>query len=147
MSPDNILANISEIEIVSLTIYGEARGESILGQIAVGCVIRNRAIKNDESYQNICLKPKQFSCWNPGDNNRALLIDLATKMIHNEDINEQVLNQCVFIAGGIVNESIMDITHGATNYLTEHLFNTSRPSWALNPINVRQVDSQIFFNV
>ena len=42
----------------------EARGESYLGQVAVGEVIRNRAFKTSIGIIEICLAPFQFSCWN-----------------------------------------------------------------------------------
>lgn len=143
---NSILDNISEIEACGLTIYGEARGESILGQIAVGCVIRNRVIKFHTSYQEICFKPKQFSCWNEDDPNYPILLELATKLIHNERIKDIALDQCIFLAGGVVNNHLMDVTDNAHNYLTEHLFFHSRPSWASNPTSVKQIDTQIFFN-
>ncbi len=143
---DSILTKLSEIEVTGLTIYGEARGESVMGQIAVGCVIRNRVIT--ETYQQVCLKPKQFSCWNENDPNYPILIELASKLVWNEVDNNEILDQCLFIAGGIVNDHLIDITNGAKNYLTEHLFHDSkRPSWAAHPTNVQAIDSQVFFNV
>lgn len=117
-----------------------------MGQIAVGCVIRNRVI--NETYLQICLKPKQFSCWNENDPNYSLLVELAKGLIQNEFDVDGILDQCLYVAGGIVNDHIIDITNGAKNYLTEQLFHDSnRPSWAAHPTNVQPIDSQVFFNV
>ena len=53
------------------TIYGEARGESIETMFAVGWVIRNRlqAGRYGDTYKDVVLQPKQFSCWNEDDIN------------------------------------------------------------------------------
>jgi len=53
------------------TIYGEARGESIETMFAVGWVIRNRlhVKRYGDTYKDVVLQPKQFSCWNKGNPN------------------------------------------------------------------------------
>jgi hypothetical protein len=66
-------------DILARTIFGEARGEGVAGQIAVAWTIRNRV--NDgkdkswwgEGYAGVCQKPYQFSCWNKNDPNFAYL--------------------------------------------------------------------------
>lgn len=52
--------------VVADTIYLEARGEGEKGMRAVASVIYNRAKGKPENYEKVCLKPKQFSCWNLG---------------------------------------------------------------------------------
>ena len=42
----------------------EARGEGEHGQRAVATVIHNRAHGKADKMEGVCLKPKQFSCWN-----------------------------------------------------------------------------------
>lgn len=62
-------------EVAIQTIVLEAQGESLEGQIAVGEVIRARAmergweagyrpLKPQDSIEAVCLAPYQFSCWN-----------------------------------------------------------------------------------
>ena len=53
------------------TIYGEARGENIETMFAVGWVIRNRlkSGRHGNTYKDVVLQPKQFSCWNKNDPN------------------------------------------------------------------------------
>ena len=46
------------------TVFLEASGEPMEGKIAVAEVIRNRAKRSGESFDEVCLKPNQFSCWN-----------------------------------------------------------------------------------
>ena len=50
--------------IIADTLYMEARSEGERGQRAVATVIYNRAHGKAENMESVCLKPKQFSCWN-----------------------------------------------------------------------------------
>ena len=142
------LHSLSPTEILGLTIIGESRGESIAGQVAVGNVIRNRANYNKSTYHDICLAPKQFSCWNEDDSNRSLLLELADQLINGQFITDPYLKQCMFVAKGIVELELLDNTNGATNYLTSQLFFDGKtPSWAKNAKNLRTIGNQIFFNL
>tara|TARA_A100001201_G_scaffold136480_1_gene125540 strand:+ start:81 stop:545 length:465 start_codon:yes stop_codon:yes gene_type:complete len=51
-------------KVVALTILAEARGEGERGMYAVAAVIAQRAHEKKMSPKEICLKRKQFSCWN-----------------------------------------------------------------------------------
>ena len=57
------------------TIYGEARGENVETMLAVGWVIRNRlqARRHGDSYKDVVLQRKQFSCWNKDDPNYKVI--------------------------------------------------------------------------
>lgn len=78
------------IYVVGLTIYGEARGQPILDQLAVGAVIRERYLRpgwwtrekddgiEDDTWQATCRDPYQFSCWNGGDANYKAMINADT---------------------------------------------------------------------
>ncbi len=50
--------------IISYTLYAEARGEPFKGKMAVAAVIQTRARRSNTALTDICLKDKQFSCWN-----------------------------------------------------------------------------------
>lgn len=142
------LSALSDVEIVGLTLIGEARGETIAGQVAVGSVIRNRANSRKQTYQQICLAPEQFSCWNHTDTNYSLLMELSDQLIAGQKIVDPYLRQCMFVAKGIVEGDIFDNTNGAMNYLAAELFFDHKlPSWAKNVKNLRTIGNQIFFNV
>lgn len=144
-----ILSGLSPTEIVSLTIIGEGRGEPIEGQVAIGCVIRNRLHNNPVKYENyfqVCLEPKQFSCWNEDDPNYALLLDLAERIVNNQTLTDSYLKQCMFIAQGVVDWIIRDNTRNACNYVTKDIFYNHKPSWARKATNIQEKGSQVFFN-
>jgi len=144
--PNDILENLSSIEILGLTIIGEARGESIEGQVAVGSVIRNRLLNGHRTYYDVCLAPKQFSCWNLNDPNRAVLVELAEMLLNGQALTSPAYRQCMFVAKGIVSHELMDNTNGAVNYMTTDLFESKTVQWAENATNLSTKGNHTFFN-
>jgi spore germination cell wall hydrolase CwlJ-like protein len=63
VADDRKQCDLTDTQIVAMTILGEARGEGKAGMYAVGCVISQRAINRDTTPAEICLQRKQFSCW------------------------------------------------------------------------------------
>lgn len=76
----------AELHVVVQTIWGEARSECRLGQIAVAWVIRNRVDHPGRDWWGddligVCKTPRQYSCWNADDPNRPKLdgVGVATQ--------------------------------------------------------------------
>ena len=142
MTKDQLI-NLSETEILALTIYGEARGESISGQVAVGQVIRNRKFKLAQSYHEICLAKFQFSCWNNDDPNLAVLLEIGDRLLTGEFVSE--IKQQIWISDGIINGMAIDETHGARNYLNVTLWSSSNaPLWSKNMQNTQVIGRHVF---
>ena len=101
------------------TVYGEARGETLDGKIAVAWTVRNRVERPrwwGRTYNEVCLKPKQFSCWD--DHNRLEMMEA--------DAADPLFADCLYAALGAITGHIADPTCGATHY---HASNVS-PPWA-----------------
>ena len=70
-----ILANtgfsqqLTETQVVALTILGEARGEGEAGMYGVACVVIQRSINRNLSPKQVCLEEDQFDCWKKMDYN------------------------------------------------------------------------------
>lgn len=129
----------NDIDIVAKTIYGEARGEyKNYGEnslIAIANVIQNRKnITGEPIFANICLKPKQFSCWNNTDPNK--------KIIENVTVEDQIFLKCLKIATHAINKNLEDITNGATHYYSTFLKNP--PYWAKNKKPTAIIGNHIF---
>jgi N-acetylmuramoyl-L-alanine amidase len=107
--------NIEDLIIAARTVFGEARNQPYEGQRAVACVILNRA-KIEGSIAGACLRPKQFSCWNPGDATRERMV--------NADFDDKNLR----LALRAVLDAISgpDITGGARHYHTRGV----SPAWS-----------------
>jgi N-acetylmuramoyl-L-alanine amidase len=139
-------SHLSDVQIVACTLYGEARSEPTEGILAVACVIRNRVTTdygNDEKpdwwgegYRGVCLKKWQFSCWLPegGEANHARLAKLVAALKAGT-VTDERYKECAWIATGVVNNWVRDVTHGADHYHAVSM--QPRPTWALNrvPIN------------
>lgn len=135
-------------EVLALTLWGEARGESISGQVAIANVIINRFYKNMKKYKTIkdvCLEPFQFSCWNKDDPNYSKLMELADGIISHK-INDASLKQCIAVSRCIIRDEFLDNTKKAVNYMTTSLFNSpNKPSWARNAKNIIIIGNHTFF--
>lgn len=131
-----------ETDILARTIYGEARGESISGQEAIASVVLNRVdfAKRKGRYWwgsnivDVCLSPKQFSCWNPKDPNRSLL--------EKADESDIAFCICKRIALRAVSGLLEDKTGRATHYHTRNL----RPRWSLGKIPCAEIGGHVFYN-
>lgn len=143
---------LSDVDVLALTLYGEARGEPVEGRIAVACVIRNRVnadLGNDgkpdwwgEGYAGVCLKPSQFSCWNDRDKNRPLLDTLAAKCAAGSPILDPGFQECRWIAAGVIDGLVLPRVGRATHYYADYL---QPPAWAAKATLVARVRSHLFF--
>ena len=107
------------VRVLALTLYGEARGEPVEGIIGCGSVIRNRTISRKQTYEKVCLAPKQFSCWNEDDPNYGILVGMSKFM---DNPPNSRIRQCMYIANGIVGGDILDNVEGADHYVTIKLY-------------------------
>ncbi len=64
---NGLLEGVDMADIPVITILLEAESEGLTGMVAVGEVIRNRARRERTTWAAVCLRDKQFSCWNSPD--------------------------------------------------------------------------------
>lgn len=105
------LIELPDAEILARTLYAEARNQIIEGICGVASAIMNRVDHHLKRYGigivNVCLKPKQFSCWNDDDPNLSKILTT---------INSPVMGKCRIIAMLAVRDLLVDNTDGATHY-------------------------------
>lgn len=136
MTHDEIRRQMRDGIALLLTLFGEARGEPIEGQIAVGNVIRNR-VRQGKKWAAVCLAPAQFSCWfeeaSPNTAGlyliaEALLLSVTPPVIPTE---KPAFQQCGWLATGLMAGDVLDNTGGALNYVSEALYQSPKcPAWA-----------------
>lgn len=130
-----------QIDVMARTLYGEARSEGLTGIEAVACVIMNRVqIAVDKggcwwgcTVRDVCLKPFQFSCWNPDDAN--------FDVIQNVSPDDTVFQLCCRVATRAVAGTLKDITGGATHYHTLCV----NPAWARKWVPCAQIGNHLFY--
>lgn len=128
--------------ILARTLWGEARGESLAGQIAVAWTIRNRV--NDgvskswwgEGYAGVCQKPYQFSCWNKTDPNYQFLIGM-------KQIPLRELAQARIVADQVIDGKVPDPTGGANHYYAIAM--KTPPAWAAKAKQTLKLGGHVFF--
>jgi len=103
-----LFGHLTQLQMMALTIFGEARGESRDGRIAVGSVILKRVECREwdgETIHEVCLMPFQFSCYLPSDPNLKLLQQIADAW---DDFHAKsaTLRQCCDIAAGLLDGTI-----------------------------------------
>lgn len=113
-------------EVLARTLWGEARGEGLAGQLAVAWTIRNRVFDGKakswwgEGYAGVCLKPWQFSCWNQNDPNYAFLSGA-------KPIPAGQFKQALEAANAVIDGTVDDMTGGATHYYATSM--PKPPTW------------------
>lgn len=127
---------LSSEELLAITILLEAENQEVLGQIAVGCVIRNRMHKKKKSYAQIILQKLQFSCWNDPA--------LAEKRVLAQP-HGGMLAQCAWIAEGIISGALMaDSSKGADHYFNPDL---ASPPWDNPKKRTAMIKDHVFLNL
>lgn len=123
-----------DLEIMAKTIFGEARGETYEGQVAVACCILNRFKSGKwfagKTIAQTCQKPWQFSCWNKNDPNSQKIASLTfpTYSKYFPIIKDAILG---------------DITNGATHYYAPAL--VKEPNWAKGKEPCFECGNHLFF--
>ena len=129
-------------DILARTLWGEARGESLTGQIAVAWTIRNRVFDGKakswwgEGYSGVCLKPWQFSCWNKNDPNDAYLSGA-------KPIPAAQYAQALKAADQVMADATPDPTGGATHYYATTM--PKAPTWAKGAKQTLKLGQHVFF--
>jgi N-acetylmuramoyl-L-alanine amidase len=131
----------TDILVGALTIYGEARGDTQEGRVAVAHTILNRCKAqkwwgkgNDEdladhAISTVCLKPSQFSCWNQKDPNRKTLNNMLA--VGWTSIAYKDFRSCLKALTDALDGYAVDHTKGSTHYLTTKLHASGKgPEWA-----------------
>lgn len=135
-----------DIDVLARTIWGEARGEGRMGQVAVGWSIRNRVemdLRHDgkpdwwgEGYPGVCQAKWQFSCWNPGDPNYPYLSGkLPIPAIEFATVKD--------VACAVISGTAPDPTGGATHYYATSM--PKPPAWAPLAKRTCKIGRHVFF--
>lgn len=131
--PDARLVALKPFDLVLTTLWGECRGESVEGQVAVANVLRNRLKDRrwGDNYHDVLLDWAEFDCLWPsrGGLNFTHTMGFATRINdqHHYSLRERQLR---WITQGLFADSIVDNVHGATHYFGTYI---APPFWAVPP--------------
>ena len=86
--------------VVADTLWHECRGESFRGQVAVATVILNRSRRSGRSLSAVCLRRKQFSCWNKGYAPVITKTCAEAQLLHRFELMERDMRRGTFVPSG-----------------------------------------------
>jgi N-acetylmuramoyl-L-alanine amidase len=139
---------LTDVQTVTLVLYGEARSEPIQGVLAVGNVLKHRVEAKSwfgQGWKGVALKPYQFSCLFPngGKKNFDRVLALAQKLASGEAITDQKYLTCAWTARGILGGFLPDNVKACTHYHVAAM--SPRPEWAQKAVPVAQHGSHVFY--
>lgn len=119
MTPSNDLLALAG------TLYGEIRGGTLAQKQNVAQVILNRHNSGRRpTIRDVCLAPKQFSCWNGNDVNKA-------KILNADKLDPTNWTKCLAVAHDALVGKNVDRVDGALNYYSPSgMKDGVPPSWA-----------------
>lgn len=141
---------LTPAQAAALTVYGEAKNQSVSGLIAVLSVMRNRvkAGRFGSGWKGVVFKPSAFSCWNENDPNRAQLLQLGFSMLNGTIATQQnpVFDVCFWLAEKMVENVYNSNVGDATHYYAPAV--VDMPAWAKSPGATRKtvIGSHVFYS-
>ena len=135
-----------DLDVLARTLWGEARGETAAGQVAVGWTIRNRVEMDlgrdgrpdwwGEGYAGVCMAQWQFSCWNPNDPNYPCLSGARPIPA----AQYRLARECALV---VLDGRAPDPTAGATHYYATSM--PKAPTWTAKATRTVQLGRHAFF--
>lgn len=130
-----------DIQILTKTIYGEAKNYNISVMEAIANTVLNRVRLSQtgintwwgNTIREVCLKPAQFACWNTKET-----FDWDTFLK-----TDTVYQICHRIAVRAIKGLLKDNTNGGTCY---HTIQT-HPKWAYASVPCAQVGPLLFYDI
>lgn len=129
---------VGDIDTMVRTLYGEVRGEPLIGQIGVAWVIRTRAEWPGKDWwgdtiTDVCKAKWQFSCWFDAQRPRLLTL-------RGDDV---AYTRMLTVAQNVLAGFYDDPTGGATHYLR---FDTDAP-WEAGRTPTVRLGAHDFYRV
>lgn len=123
---------MTEREIIASTISMEARGEGKIGMLAVADVLIVRGNEKGISAAQVCLEPRQFSCWNRPTPEYVLAQE-----------NES-WSYCLELADAILSRApIPNVVYSADHYCAMSV----KPKWADPTKETVQIGHHVFYKL
>ena len=134
--------------VLARTLWGEARGEGVVGMQAVARVVINRwraGYRGRKTVTEVCLDPAQFSCWNADDPNRAQMLRLD-RNARDPDFKDALATAADALTPASLEGRVADPTLGAKHYVATTLPASLRPDWLLDKQPCAVIGRHEFYN-
>ena len=154
MTDADVKAALTDRDVLTLSMLGEARGEEIEGRLAVANVILARVADDrwPDDIKGVCWQPYQFSCWNRNDQNYPKLMAMARHLVADHAIRSTFVRDAVYretewLADGVLAGVARNRVGGSNHYMTRALWETAPPSWAKGQSPTCFISRHVFFKL
>lgn len=142
-------AQLEETKCLATMVYGEARGETYKGKIAVAYSAINRKARNGtKSLCDIVLAPKQYSIFNGNSKLQKVATTFDIAPPTKNELEQAAWDESWQIAVGVMEKKYQDPVKGATHYVAWKAIKQlgyRTPKWALQYTEVGSVDNHTFY--
>lgn len=134
--------DIKQVKCLAVTVWGEARGEPVKGQIAVAYTLLNRAVK--KTICQVALAHKQYSIFNNNPTLREAALNWNILPRQKNIIDKQSWERAMLVARMVTTQYVNDPTNGATHYVSFKSL-THIPKWTKEFIKIVKIENHTFF--
>ena len=138
--------DVEQEKCLAVMVYGEARGESEAGKVAVAYTALNRAAK--KTVCKVVLAPKQYSIFNNNPALRAAALSLHVEPAQKNSIDKESWEKSLLVASNVLRRLVPDPTNGSTHYLAPKVMASKGyvyPKWSKEYKLVAVVDNHKFY--
>lgn len=127
-----------DVDVLAKTLIGESLAHDEDDAESIACSVLNRVRYPNwpDTVRGVCLQPKQFSCWNGGDDNFTRIMEAE------RGAGVQWYDDCWKIAERAVRGELHDVTRGSTHYHTPAV----SPRWSRGKKPAHRTRGHLFFN-
>ena len=133
---------------LATAIYGEARREAEIGQIAMAFTALNRAV--NKTICGVVLAPRQYSIFNDNPALKAAAMSPHLEPRQKNIIDKASWEQAKHVARMVLTGSISDPTMGSTHYLADKVMRQKGyiyPRWSKEYIQVAVIGGHRLFKI
>lgn len=138
-----------EVKCLATMVYGEARGESVQGKIAVAWSAVNRQLKKaNKTVCQVVLAPLQYSIFNNNPTLRAAATSLDIEPRQKNAIDTETWVESQRVAEQVLAGYAPDPTGGATHYIADRVMRQKGyvyPKWSRQYRQVAVIENHRFF--
>lgn len=138
----------TQAKCLATMVYGEARGESITGKIAVAFSAINRA--KNKSLCQIVLAPHQYSIFNNNPTLRKVALSSSIVPKQKNQIDNDSWDDSKLVAELAISGDLTDPTKGATHYIAPKIMAKNHyiyPRWTREYVLVATIDNHKFYKI
>lgn len=143
------IIDTKQAKCLATMVYGEARGETTNGKIAVAYSAINRQKRSpNKGLCDIVLAPKQYSIFNGNSKLQKIATSFDIEPVQKNAQEELAWEESLQVAKAVLRKKYQDPTNGATHYISWKLMRQKgykTPKWSQQYKTVGVIDSHTFY--